>query len=294
MLDVAGAAGTRLFIAMTSNSEVNQLAADMASNLFAVPEVQVLREQVDGSNTPSGSVTLFGGACPQSLWNSRITQRETRVERILIQEDEPAVSFFAALGDLKVALPLVVERKGRKLLADSVDELKAGDCLVVLEHAPEKRLSGDRFEELVKQAPVLDIKEALEAEDFFRLVSGILADKVGQGADHIYDLLVQRERDSSTVIVPGVAIPHIMIEGEGITELVVARSRAGVSFWAADSDARIIFVIVGTRDERKFHLRILSAIAQLFQDPSFEERWMDVVTSEELRQVVLSTERRRF
>lgn len=294
MLDVAGAAEARVFVAMTTNQEVNQVAGDMAANLFGVPEVHVLREFGDRAQDTPGPITLFGGACQQGLWNGWITQRQTRLERIEVSEDEPAAAFFAALGSRKVALPLVVEREGRKLLADTVDELKRGDRLAVLEHAPPQGHGGDHFQALVQRATVLDLEEALDAERFFRLVAGILADKIGSTTDHVYELLVQRERDSSTVIVPGVAIPHIMIEGEGITELVVARSREGVAFWGADSEARIIFVIAGSRDQRKLHLRILSAIAQLFQDPSFEERWMEVISGEELRQVVLSTERRRF
>ena len=294
VLDVAGAPGVRLFIAMTPNQEVNLVAADMAASLFGVPEIHVLREVDAPDGNGSGPMTLFGGACPQGLWNSWISQRETRVARVKIREAESAAGFYAALGDRKAALPLLVERGGQRILADAVDELKEGDFLLVLEHAPEKDPAAHRFEELVDRATILDVEEALQAEQFFLLVSGILADKIGESTDHVHELLVQRERDSSTVIVPGVAIPHIMIEGEGITEMVIARSRTGVSFWGADSDARIIFVIAGSRDERKFHLRILSAIAQLFQDPSFEQRWMEVASGEDLRQVILSTERRRF
>ena len=53
-------------------------------------------------------------------------------------------------------------------------------------------------------------------------------------------------------------------------------------------------LIAGSRDERNFHLRILSAIAQLFQDPAFEDTALTVEDTEKLREVILSTERRRF
>jgi hypothetical protein len=46
-------------------------------------------------------------------------------------------------------------------------------------------------------------------------------------------------------------------------------------------------------DERNFHLRALSAIAQIVQEPHFEEKWMAAEGEEELRDIVLLGERRR-
>ena len=52
--------------------------------------------------------------------------------------------------------------------------------------------------------------------------------------------------------------------------------------------------MVSTREDRNFHLRALSAIAQIAQDESFEKRWKTAKTSEELRELILSADRRRF
>ena len=54
-----------------------------------------------------------------------------------------------------------------------------------------------------------------------------------------------------------------------------------------------IFVLAGTRDERNFHLRALAAIAQIVQDPHFEERWMRAKGIESLRDVILLGRRLR-
>ena len=124
--------------------------------------------------------------------------------------------------------------------------------------------------------------------------AAILQPKLRMEPDLIVSLLTQREQESSTVIVPGLAIPHIVVPGEQITELLIARCRDGVTFFDDDHQARIIFVIAGSKDQRKFHLRILSAIAQLFQDPTFEDSMLSVDEQEKIRSVTLSTDRQRF
>ena len=53
-----------------------------------------------------------------------------------------------------------------------------------------------------------------------------------------------------------------------------------------------VFVILGTRDERNFHLRALSAIAKMVQNPDFEKDWLRAKNEEDLRQVVLLGRRR--
>ncbi|MCK4527856.1 PTS sugar transporter subunit IIA, partial [candidate division WOR-3 bacterium] len=54
-----------------------------------------------------------------------------------------------------------------------------------------------------------------------------------------------------------------------------------------------VFVLVGTKDERNFHLRALAAIAQIVQDSHFENRWLAAKSEESLRDTVLLGKRRR-
>jgi mannitol/fructose-specific phosphotransferase system IIA component (Ntr-type) len=56
---------------------------------------------------------------------------------------------------------------------------------------------------------------------------------------------------------------------------------------------RAVFVLVGTRDERNFHLVALSAIAQIVGEPEFMDRWMKARGTQALRDLVLLGERAR-
>jgi len=77
--------------------------------------------------------------------------------------------------------------------------------------------------------------------------------------------------------------------------LLLARCREGVLFPRNDGPpVQFVFVIVGARSARNLHLRILSAIAQLFQDPAFEDIMLAAPDIESMRRIVLNTRRHRF
>ncbi len=151
----------------------------------------------------------------------------------------------------------------------------------------------DRFDGLVEDSVVLDIEGAMTSEEFFDLVSSALAPRVGVSQPVLLEALRARERESSTVLAPGLAIPHVVIEGEGAFGVLLARSREGIALAEGKSPVHIAFVLVGTGDERGLHLWALSAIAQVVSGADFEERWMAATTEQALKDIVLLSDRRR-
>ncbi|MCK5595614.1 PTS sugar transporter subunit IIA, partial [bacterium] len=68
---------------------------------------------------------------------------------------------------------------------------------------------------------------------------------------------------------------------------------AGISFTESLSPVYAVFILVGTRDERNFHLRALSAIAQITQDANFDKDWLHAKSIEGLRDIMLLGKRHR-
>jgi mannitol/fructose-specific phosphotransferase system IIA component (Ntr-type) len=104
---------------------------------------------------------------------------------------------------------------------------------------------------------------------------------------------MQREAQSSTVLKPGLAIPHIVIPGKKCFQIIPVRSLEGIHFHGEKNPVHTMFVLVGTLDERSYHLRALMAIANLVQESGFTERWMNARNIEELRDVILLSNRKR-
>jgi mannitol/fructose-specific phosphotransferase system IIA component (Ntr-type) len=109
----------------------------------------------------------------------------------------------------------------------------------------------------------------------------------------VRDLLEQQERDSTTAIHTGLAIPHIVIEGESQFDIILVRARDGIDFGEHMPPVHIVFALAGTRDERNFHLQALMAIAQIVQNKDFEKIWIRARNTEELRDIVLLAQRVR-
>lgn len=154
----------------------------------------------------------------------------------------------------------------------------------------------DRFDELVESSVAIDLEESeepLQYEQVFQRVAKALSDSLHESEDVLYQNLLTRERESSTAISSHVAIPHIVVNGEKKFELVVLRSKQGIYFNEESPKVNTIFVLAGSKDERNFHLRSLSAIAQLVQIPGFIEDWMKSKNEHDLKDVLHLSKRQR-
>jgi len=186
------------------------------------------------------------------------------------------------------ALMHVVERVTAKELAGVTlrDELRE----IVMER---DQIVEDRFDRLIKEAEIFDFKECLQAEGLFREISRLLSPQLDLDADELFQLFIEREKQSSTVIRPGLAIPHVIVPGEHQFQIVLVRCREGIAFPEIPDPVYTMFILVGSIDERNYHLRALMAIAQVVQEPEFEKKWLGARDAEALRDIVLLSGRKR-
>jgi APA family basic amino acid/polyamine antiporter len=191
-------------------------------------------------------------------------------------------------GRRESALISVVERAtSRDIRSDSLTrELK--EILIERDEIVE-----DRFDRIIKEATIIDLQGPIEYRELFHRVSKVFADEFGIPEAKIYELLMKREQESTTVIHEGLAIPHIIVEGEGRFDIAVIRALQGITFHAGVGPVRVVFALAGSRDERNFHLTALMAIAQIVQNTDFMNLWMRARNEEELRNIILVADRAR-
>jgi len=151
----------------------------------------------------------------------------------------------------------------------------------------------DRFDQITENAVVMDISEPMSVEEFFKQVANAMAANLKVEPDALSRSLLDREKENSSVLNPYLAIPHIVVEGEHAFDILLARCREGITFSEIAPKVHAVFVLAGTKDERNFHLHALAAIAQIVQDPHFEEKWIAARNKEALRDIVLLGKRRR-
>jgi APA family basic amino acid/polyamine antiporter len=160
-----------------------------------------------------------------------------------------------------------------------------------------EQISEDRFDLLVREAAVIDLDRTMERDDVFMLVANELSRRWGLAASMLFDKLVEREEQASTLVYPGVAvphaIPHLVVEEEHPFQLVLVRNRFGIRWNDQGDIVYTAFVLAGSKSERDFHLRALMSIAQLLQDPEFHPSWHRARSERELRSAVLLAKRNR-
>ena len=151
----------------------------------------------------------------------------------------------------------------------------------------------DRFDKLIRECRILDVKGRTSAENIFREISAILADRIGSDEYVLFEKFLHRETEGGTVVQPGFAIPHIIVGGEKKFDILLVRSRDGIKFTGVVEPVRTMFVLLGSKDERNYHLRALMAIAQIAQEKDFEQRWLAARDIEAIRNLILLSTRRR-
>jgi basic amino acid/polyamine antiporter, APA family len=172
---------------------------------------------------------------------------------------------------------------GRKGLESELKEIVRERDLVVQ----------DRFDHVIEESLVLDLAGPLGLEEFLGEAAAVWLERLPLKPEEIKAAFLERERQSTTVLSPGLAIPHIILPGEGIFDILIARCLRGVRFTEENEPVRTIFMLAGTLDQRNFYLRALAAIAQIFQGMHFEKRWRDARNPQALRDLVLLSRRRR-
>jgi len=151
----------------------------------------------------------------------------------------------------------------------------------------------DRFDSIIEKSLVLDIDQPMERDDFFKLISKTLSRRLKIPQNILYELVVAREDETSTVIAPGIAIPHIVIEGEKLFDILLVRCKKGIKFSESTKRIQAVFVLVGSRGERNFHLRALAAIAQILQSLNFMKKWLSAKNEKVLKDIILLAKRVR-
>jgi PTS system nitrogen regulatory IIA component len=119
-------------------------------------------------------------------------------------------------------------------------------------------------------------------------MAGWLAACYGQlDRQRVLDVLLDRERISTTAIGEGVAIPHGKLAGVDRVLGVFARSHAGVDFASLDGEpTHLFFALIAPENAAADHLKALARISRLLKDDAFRRRLHEAQTGQELYAII--------
>ena len=111
--------------------------------------------------------------------------------------------------------------------------------------------------------------------------------------DGLVHALRERERQVTTALGDGVAIPHARLAGLDRTVAVFARSRAGVPWESLDGrPTHLVFLLAGPADLPGAYLKVLAGVSRLLSDERCRARLMEAESQAELLLVLREEETR--
>jgi mannitol/fructose-specific phosphotransferase system IIA component (Ntr-type) len=118
-----------------------------------------------------------------------------------------------------------------------------------------------------------DLAETSREEALRRIVHAGMEKGLFADEKQVFEKLMERESIQSTAVGNGIAIPHCFIDEIPGLIIIVARSNGGLEFDSFDGKpTRIIFLLIGNRQEYDLHLKAFARIARLIKSIAFIEK----------------------
>ena len=113
----------------------------------------------------------------------------------------------------------------------------------------------------------------------------------GLGEQEIFEALIARERLGSTGIGEGVAIPHCRLASCDRPVGLLLRLQEPIEFDSADGQAvDLVFVLLVPEEDPEKHLKTLSHLAALFNEPDFRAQLRKAADAQQLYRNAVESE----
>lgn len=122
-----------------------------------------------------------------------------------------------------------------------------------------------------------------------RLCALLAADLGSTTADALFEVIMERERLSTTGIGHGIAVPHGRLAGLTTPIAALARIPSGVDFAALDGEpVHLVILLLSPLDEQAPHLQALATISQTLLNAASRERLLAAGDRDTLHQAAVA------
>ncbi len=113
----------------------------------------------------------------------------------------------------------------------------------------------------------------------------------GERFEEVHRALVEREKELSTGMEKGIAVPHAGVDMPGEALGALGLAPQGIPFECLDGEpARIIFLMVTPKDKKLRHLRTLSTIVRVLAHEGLRRKLLECSSVEEVMRVLQERE----
>ena len=113
--------------------------------------------------------------------------------------------------------------------------------------------------------------------------------------NELYESICKREKEMSTAIGEGIAIPHGHIEKGPAIQGVMGICRDGIDFEAPDGEpVKLILLIVTPNNKRDVHLKVLASLSKMMSNQKIRNRLIAALSPEDAMEIIESEEVRDY
>ncbi len=145
-------------------------------------------------------------------------------------------------------------------------------------------LNGTNFASLFTSKDTLCQTSISDRDELIQKMLEVLALNHGIGnVEHAFQQVIEREEKISTVIAPGIAVPHARLDAIDGIVVGVATSRAGIKFNGdANSKAHLVIMILAPKDQPGVYLQALSSFAKILNETGVAKRIAEMDNAEDV------------
>ncbi|MEF8879608.1 MAG: amino acid permease [Candidatus Thermoplasmatota archaeon] len=149
------------------------------------------------------------------------------------------------------------------------------------------------FKNLIKECEIIELDKLLHPDDFAKLISQKLSQRLDMDEDKLYNILNSKKYDSNMVSHPGVAIFSHVVPGRDKFEIALVRTKKGLILSDEVEPVYAFFVILASPDQESFYYHSLVWITQIAEIDDFKEKWIEADDVDELRELILENWEKR-
>lgn len=142
----------------------------------------------------------------------------------------------------------------------------------------------------IKPERVITLKNADKRQVIERLIELLAQDPVVRDKEKMKQAIWDREKQLSTGIGEGIAIPHARTAAVSDFAVAVARIESGVEFNAMDAKpVHLIFMIVASDKQDKDYIKLLSRLMLRMKNTELVQQLLQANGTEDLYRILVET-----
>jgi two-component system, OmpR family, sensor histidine kinase KdpD len=206
--------------------------------------------------------------------------REYRVGQVIIGKPRPIAWWKRLIGEKSVAERLIFRAQKVTVVvvdADAQEEaaenLPAAPSSDLPAQAPAAKPKGPCLADLLTESRIIVYNDPVSRDQILRgLLESVAKDQPGLSVAETLNKIAEREKQGSTFLNEGVALPHARTDAVITPQVALAVTHSGVLDAPTDAPIEVVFLLLSPTAGATGHLQILAAAGRALQNRDLRKR----------------------